>query len=74
MRNVKLITMLVFTEAHRPSKAMIAYEKALNWQDLFDLAAREHVGEEEIVSMGYRVSGLVAAVSLECDSILIFSS
>ena len=66
--------MLVFTEAHQPSKAMIAYEKALNWQDLFDLAAREHVGEEEIVSMGYRVSGLVATVSLECDLILIFSS
>ena len=71
MRNAKLTNMLVFAEAHQPSKAMIAYEKALSWQDLFDLATREHVGEEEIVSMGYRVAGLISIVSLECD--LIFS-
>ena len=74
MRNAKLTNMLVFTEAHQPSKAMIAYEKALSWQDLFDLATREHVGEEEIISMGYRVAGLVSIVSLECDLIFSFLS
>lgn len=36
---------------------MIAYEKALDWQELFDLAVLDGVEEEELVSMGYRVAG-----------------
>lgn len=39
------------------SKAMVAYEKALEWQELFDLALREHMSEVDIISMGYRIAG-----------------
>ncbi|KAF9047491.1 pol II transcription elongation factor [Panaeolus papilionaceus] len=46
----------VFIEAKRNQKAMIAYEKALDWQELFDLAVLDGVEEEELVSMGYRVA------------------
>ncbi|KIK60852.1 hypothetical protein GYMLUDRAFT_244010 [Collybiopsis luxurians FD-317 M1] len=48
----------VFVEAKRPQKAMVAYEKALEWQELFELALRygEFVSEEELEAMAYRVS------------------
>jgi hypothetical protein len=36
---------------------MVAHEKALEWQELFDLAARKNTSQEEIVAMGYRVAG-----------------
>jgi len=36
---------------------MIAHERALEWQELFDLAASENIPEEEIVNMGYRIAG-----------------
>ena len=38
-------------------KAISAYEKALEWRQLFDLATREDFPEDEIVEMGYRVAG-----------------
>lgn len=50
-------SLLVFIEAKKAQKAMIAFEKALEWQELFDLAAMESVLEEDIVAMGYRVAG-----------------
>ncbi|KAJ3981419.1 IkappaB kinase complex IKAP component [Lentinula detonsa] len=48
----------VFVEAKRPQKAMVAYEKALEWQELFDLALRhpELMSEEDVQDMAYRVS------------------
>lgn len=36
---------------------MIAYEKALEWQELFDLAVLDQMDEEDIIAMGYRVAG-----------------
>ncbi|KAK0226513.1 pol II transcription elongation factor [Armillaria fumosa] len=45
----------VFVEAGALSKAMVAYEKALEWQCLFDLAVRTEMPEEDLVAMGYRV-------------------
>ena len=45
-------------EAHKPIKAMFAHEKALEWQELFDLALRNSVSEADIASMGYRVAGM----------------
>lgn len=36
---------------------MIAHERALEWQELFDLAAREGISEEDVVDMGYRLAG-----------------
>lgn len=47
---------LVFMEAQRPQKAMLAYEKALLWRELFDLAQLQKVDQEEIVATAYRVA------------------
>ena len=50
--------MTVFVEAKRATKAMIAHEKALEWQELFNLAVLdEEMDDEDIVAMGYRVAG-----------------
>jgi len=46
----------VLIEAKNFTMAMLAHEKALQWQELFDLAMREGLPEDEIVSMGYRVA------------------
>ena len=48
---------IVFVEAKRTGKAMIAHEKALEWQELFNLAVLDEMDEEDIVAMGYRVAG-----------------
>lgn len=42
---------------------MVAHEKALEWQELFDLAIRESLANDDIVSMGYRVAGRSKAKS-----------
>ncbi|KAF8504860.1 IkappaB kinase complex IKAP component [Russula emetica] len=47
---------LVFMDAQRPQKAMLAYEKALLWRELFELAQLQKVDQEEIVAMAYRVA------------------
>jgi len=39
---------------------MVAHEKALQWQELFDLAVREHISQEDLVAMGYRVAGMLS--------------
>ena len=49
---------LVFTQAQRFSKAMLAHEHALEWQELFDLAARSNLSEDDVVNTGYRIAGL----------------
>jgi elongator complex protein 1 len=36
---------------------MVAYEKALEWQELFELAMRTKMSEDDIDAMGYRVAG-----------------
>ena len=35
----------------------MSYEKCLQWQELFNLAVLENVGEEKLVEIGYRVAG-----------------
>ncbi|KAH9985168.1 IKI3 family-domain-containing protein [Russula vinacea] len=47
---------LVFMDAQRPQKAMLAYEKALLWRELFEVAQLQSVDPEEIVAMAYRVA------------------
>ncbi|THV06651.1 pol II transcription elongation factor [Dendrothele bispora CBS 962.96] len=46
----------VFVEAENTQKAIISYERSLDWQDLFDLALRLETPQEDIVEIGYRVS------------------
>jgi len=36
---------------------MITHEKALEWQELFDLMVLNEMDKEDIVVMGYRVTG-----------------
>lgn len=48
---------LVFVQAEKPAKAMVAYERALDWRELFDLAIREGTPEDDLVEMGLRVAG-----------------
>ncbi|KAF9262678.1 pol II transcription elongation factor [Marasmius fiardii PR-910] len=46
----------VFVESGNLQKAMVAHEKALDWQELFDLAVHTQTSEEDLQEMGYRVS------------------
>lgn len=48
---------LAFIEAGKPKKAMVAYEKNLQWRELFDLAFLGQTPAEEVSDMAYRVSG-----------------
>ncbi|CAK5281923.1 unnamed protein product [Mycena citricolor] len=46
----------IFVQASATSKAMVAYEKGLEWQELFDLAGRTGISDEDVVDMAYRVA------------------
>ncbi|KAJ6488261.1 pol II transcription elongation factor [Mycena vitilis] len=46
----------VFVQAGSLEKAMVAHEKSLDWQELFDLAGRTSASQEDITAMGYRVA------------------
>ncbi|KAI0785729.1 IkappaB kinase complex IKAP component [Abortiporus biennis] len=46
----------VFTQAQKYEKAMVAYEKALDWQELFALAVQQQASEEDLADMAYRVA------------------
>ncbi|KAJ3564648.1 hypothetical protein NP233_g8162 [Leucocoprinus birnbaumii] len=46
----------VFIEAYKPQKAMVAHEKALEWQELFMLAVLNDMPDAGLVEMAYRVA------------------
>ncbi|CAL1711610.1 unnamed protein product [Somion occarium] len=46
----------VFRHAGKPAKAMIAYEKSLDWRELFEIALDEKVSEEDLNATAYRVA------------------
>lgn len=48
---------LAFVQAKRLRKAMVAYEKALMWQELFDIAVNVKLESEELREMALRVAG-----------------
>lgn len=48
---------VVFVEANKHQKAMVAHEKALEWQELFMFAIQNELSDAEIVEMAYRVAG-----------------
>jgi elongator complex protein 1 len=52
------VALLVFTQAQNLFKAMLAHERALEWQELFDLAVRTKMAEGDMVVTGYRIAGL----------------
>ncbi len=45
-------------DAQKPQRAMISYEKALSWRELFELAQLQKVDHEDIVAMAYRMAGM----------------
>jgi len=45
---------------------MIAHERGLEWQELFDIAVREDFSEADMVDMGYRVAGTLSSMD-RCD-------
>ncbi|KAI6007771.1 pol II transcription elongation factor [Pisolithus orientalis] len=48
---------LVFVEASDLRKAMVAHERALEWQELFQLSTREVVPEDEVIEIAFRIAG-----------------
>lgn len=47
----------VFRQAKESAKAMLAYEKSLDWQEVFEIAVQESLSEDELKDIGYRVAG-----------------
>lgn len=54
---------IVFILASQPQKALIAYERALQWEDLFDLAEREKLPKQEVQDIATRIAGELAILS-----------
>lgn len=48
-----------YTLAAQPRKAMIAHQKALTWQELFDIALLQKLSGPEIRTLAENVSGEV---------------
>ncbi|KAI1786336.1 IkappaB kinase complex IKAP component [Ganoderma leucocontextum] len=46
----------VFRQANKPEKAMVSYEKALDWQELFELAVQQELPPEDLKGIAYRVA------------------
>ncbi|TBU27865.1 IkappaB kinase complex IKAP component [Dichomitus squalens] len=46
----------VFRQANKPQKAMISHEKALDWQELFELAVQQELSLEDLKNTAYRVA------------------
>jgi elongator complex protein 1 len=51
------LSIIAFLEAGSTQKAMVTFEKNLQWRELFDLAFLNDTPEEELQDMAYRVSG-----------------
>lgn len=47
----------VFTQAQELRKAMVAHERAIAWQELFELATHVKLDTDAIVEIAYRVAG-----------------
>jgi len=49
--------MKVFVEASDARRAMVSYERSLEWQELFELCLKEQLTDEEITESAYRIAG-----------------
>ncbi|EIW80500.1 pol II transcription elongation factor [Coniophora puteana RWD-64-598 SS2] len=58
----------VFTEAGDMRRAMVAHERALEWQELFDIAMREDLSTEELQEVAYRISDELIAKKRYADA------
>ena len=55
--DVDELPLVVFIEANKHQKAMVVYEKALEWQELFTLAVSNCMSDAKLVETAYRVAG-----------------
>ncbi|KAG8220454.1 IKI3 family-domain-containing protein [Butyriboletus roseoflavus] len=62
---------LAFIEADDFRKAMIAHERALEWQELFDISTRENVPGEEVKEIAYRISGPFSGAVSACPQLML---
>ncbi|TCD69585.1 hypothetical protein EIP91_007007 [Steccherinum ochraceum] len=62
----------VFRQANKPTKAMIAYEKALDWQEVFEIAVQEQLAAEELSDIGYRIAEDLSAKKRYHDASRVF--
>ncbi|KAJ6593195.1 Elongator complex protein 1 [Mycena capillaripes] len=58
----------VFVQAGAFSKAIVAHEKSLDWQELFDLAGRTGVSPDDVTAMSYRVAEDLASKKRYSDA------
>lgn len=52
-----LLNPLVFVEARKYARAIVAYEHALLWRELFVLAKQESLSDEDVQTMAQRIGG-----------------
>lgn len=48
-------------EALDARRAMISYERALQWQELFELCLKEQLDGDEITEIAYRIAGTLTS-------------
>lgn len=58
----------VFVEASDARRAMISYERALQWQELFELGLKEQLDGNAITEMAYRVADELFSKKRFCES------
>ncbi|KAG8908640.1 hypothetical protein FRB99_004928 [Tulasnella sp. 403] len=52
---------IAFVRAHKPRRALVSYEKAYAWQELFALAVKEGITADELLALGTRVGEELAS-------------
>ncbi|KAF8522598.1 IkappaB kinase complex IKAP component [Hysterangium stoloniferum] len=63
---------LAFVQSLRIKKAMVAYEKALEWQELFDLVLREGITGDELSTIARRVADDLGSKQRHVDAARVF--
>lgn len=64
------LSLAVYVEGGKNPKAIVAYERALMWRELFTLAAQDNMEEDAIKQIAYRVAGEKNSDSMQCKSSL----
>lgn len=61
-----------FSNSANKRKAMVAFEKALEWQELFDIAYTLNLDKEEITSIAYRITDDLSTKQRHSEAARIF--
>ncbi|KAH9935182.1 IkappaB kinase complex IKAP component [Epithele typhae] len=67
-RNEHREAAFVFRQANEPREAMKLHEKALDWQELFELAVHLDVPEDELKDIAYRVAEALTSKKRTADA------